>query len=397
MCVAHCRQERWMRYAVSARRVMGPLEPVAEGFVDWLAGLGYTSASVADYARRMGWLNDWLVGQGLGVDALTGPVAERFAGEMRAAGHPGATSGRVGRMLAYLREAGVLGSGGESSAVATPEQRLRMAYRAYLAGGRGLAAGTVDTHLRVAGVFLDGLGEAAVRGLVHLTPQQVLEIFRSWGPLARRRSSELRSFLRYLYAAGCTAQNLAMVIPAVRRQAPAHRPVRLQAAEVSAVLRQCGRSSETGYRNYAILVLLSRLALRACEVCRLSLDDIRWRSGTLMIRRKGGRAEEFPLPVDVGQALADYLRARPSARETRAVFLTVLAPRRALTRQGVGGIVRTCCAAAARPAGPHQFRHLTRKSHGVWAGGSVGAAPRRRAVWVLWLPTVGGVRRLGLR
>ena len=91
---------------------------------------------------------------------------------------------------------------------------------------------------------------------------------------------------------------------------------------------------------------------------RLTLDDIRWRGGSLVIHRKGGRAEEFPLLADVGLALAGYLRARSPAAGTRAVFVTTAAPRRAMTRQGIGQIVRTACARAGWPAGPHQFRHL---------------------------------------
>jgi hypothetical protein len=110
------------------------------------------------------------------------------------------------------------------------------------------------------------------------------------------------------------------------------------------VLDGIERSGERGCRDYAVLLLVARLGLRAREVCRLTLDDVRWRGGTLVIRRKGGRAEEFPLLAEVGHALADYLRARPLTAGTRAVFVTAVAPRRAMTRQAVGQIVRTACA-----------------------------------------------------
>ena len=64
------------------------------------------------------------------------------------------------------------------------------------------------------------------------------------------------------------------------------------------------------------------------------------------------------ITADVGLALAEYLRARSPAPGTRAVFVTTVAPRRAMTRQGIGQVVRTACARAGWPAGPHQFRHL---------------------------------------
>jgi len=342
----------------SMRRVEGPLEPWAGGFADWLFGQGYTPETVAGYLRWLGWLSGWLAGQSLAVDALTRAMAEQFGASMRAAGHPKVTWGRLATMLCYLREAGAVPVERTSPSDATPRQQLLTAYRTYMAG-RDLAPGTITTRLRVARVFLDGLGgDADADAMAHLTPRQVLVILRSWGTLARRRSSELRAFLRYLHAAGRTGQDLAVVILAARSGATPRRAVRLEAGEVTAVLNGIERSGERGCRNYAVLLLLARLGLRACEVCRLTLGDIRWRSGTLVIHRKGGRAEEFPLLADVGQALADYLQARPLVPGTRAVFVTTAAPRRAMSRQGIAAIVRTACARAGRPAGPHQFRHL---------------------------------------
>jgi len=224
---------------------------------------------------------------------------------------------------------------------------------------RDLAPGTVAARLRVAGMFLDGLGgDAAADGLEDLTSRRVLAVLRSWGPLARRRSSELRAFLRYLRAAGYTVQDLAAAVLAARPGSAPRRAARLDPAQAAAVLDGLERSGERGKRDYAILLLVARLGLRCCEVRRLALDDIRWRGGSLVIHRKGGRAEEFPLLADVGLALAEYLRARSPAPGTRAVFVTTVAPRRAMTRQGIGQVVRTACARAGWPAGPHQFRHL---------------------------------------
>jgi len=343
---------------VVAWRAGGPLEPWAPGFAEWLRSRGYAPETVAGYLRWLGWLSGWLAERGLAADALTGVLAAQFAASMRAAGHPKITPGRLATMLSYLREAGAVPPERARPPGVTPRERVLAAYREYMAR-RDLAAGTVATRLRVAGMFLDGLGgDAAADDLEDLTPRQVLAVLGSWGPLARRRSSELRAFLRYLRAAGCTIQDLAAVVFTARRGAPPRRAARLDRAQAVAVLHGLERSGERGKRDYAVLLLVARLGLRACEVSRLTLDDIRWRGGSLVIHRKGGRAEEFPLPADVGLALAGYLRARSPAAGTRAVFVTTAAPRRAMTRQGIGQIVRTACARAGWPAGPHQFRHL---------------------------------------
>ena len=112
-----------------------------------------------------------------------------------------------------------------------------------------------------------------------------------------------------------------------------------------------------GRRDYAILLLLSRLGLRAGEVAGLRLDDVDWRRGELLVRGKGGRHDVLPLPVDVGEAVVSYLRRRPRC-ECRELFLRVTAPRQGLNRSTIGWVVRAACdrAGLAR-VGAHRLRH----------------------------------------
>ena len=131
----------------------------------------------------------------------------------------------------------------------------------------------------------------------------------------------------------------------------------MDAEAVSAVMRSCDRATVAGRRDYAILLLLARLGLRAHEAAGLELDDIRWRSGTIVVRRKGGRSEELPLPADAGQAIADYLTVRPAVRDTRAVFISACAPWRPATRSAVTLLVKSRCRAAGTPGRAHLLRH----------------------------------------
>ncbi len=105
--------------------------------------------------------------------------------------------------------------------------------------------------------------------------------------------------------------------------------------------------------------MLVRLGLRAGEVAGLQLDDLHWRHGEVVVRGKGGHRDRLPLPADVGQVLADYLRTgRPPAAVDRCVFIRVKAPHRGLTNTGVTQVVN----AAAHRAGlgtiyAHRLRH----------------------------------------
>lgn len=125
------------------------------------------------------------------------------------------------------------------------------------------------------------------------------------------------------------------------------------------MMAACDRRRGVGRRDFAVIVLMLRLGLRATEVVALRLEDLDWRAGQLRVHGKGGRVDELPLPVDVGEAIAAYLsRGRPREATVRQVFLRVAPPRVAMTRGGVTAIV----AGAARRAGigvvrPHRLRH----------------------------------------
>jgi site-specific recombinase XerD len=120
----------------------------------------------------------------------------------------------------------------------------------------------------------------------------------------------------------------------------------------------CDRRTLLGQRDHAILVLLARLGLRAGEVAALTLDDIDWRRGELLIHGKGGRHDVLPVPIDGGETIASYLRRRGRFEGSRAVFLREHAPAGALSAGGVMGVVTRACVRAGLPrVGAHRLRH----------------------------------------
>jgi integrase len=125
-------------------------------------------------------------------------------------------------------------------------------------------------------------------------------------------------------------------------------------------LASCNRRGLVGRRDFAILLLLSRLGLRAGEVARLRLDDVDWHRGLLLVQGRGGRYDELPLPDDVGQALVSYLRRRPRC-QSWAVFVRVTAPRWELNRSTIGWVVRAAC---DRDGLPRDVVHVVISSDG---------------------------------
>ena len=191
----------------------------------------------------------------------------------------------------------------------------------------------------------------------------------------------LRSFLRFCYVEGIVAVSLAEAVPVVAHRKLSGLPEGLTAAQVESLLDACDRRTSAGRRDYAVIVCLHRLGLRCAETAGLRLDDIDWETGTLIIQGKGGHTDRMPLPVDVGQALADYLRHGRPDTSSRAVFVRAYAPFTALGRSSLSCIV----ARAARRAGlgtvhAHRLRHTaaTRTQRRGQPGGSRPAAPARR-------------------
>jgi len=210
------------------------------------------------------------------------------------------------------------------------------------------------------------------------------EVAKRSKPRAKHVVWVLRALLRYLFQEGYT-RDLSPAVLTVRDWRHSTIPKALAPADVERLLARCPRDTATDRRDRAILLLLARLGLRAGEVVALELDDIDWRAGTVRIRaKKGLRQEPLPLPVDVGEALATYLRRDRPATACRRVFLRVRAPRGGF--HGAGGVTSVVQKALARadlhPArrGAHLLRHslaVRLLGHGA-SFGEIGAVLRHR-------------------
>lgn len=241
-------------------------------------------------------------------------------------------------------------------------------YEEYLRQDRGLAENSVHVYVPFIRDFLASqftpTGGAAPQAFDALTIRDF--VLRQTG----NRSAEyirlltiaLRSFFRFLFLSGQIPRDLAFSVPRVCKYRQSTPPAFLSPEEVTRVLAAPDRSTPTGRRDYAILLLLARLGLRAGEIVSLELDDILWRNAEIVIRGKGRIVDQLPLLRDVGKALAAYLHEDRCISASRRVFLRIWAPLIGLTGPAaVGHIVRRALARAGiRRSGrgaAHLFRH----------------------------------------
>ena len=225
-----------------------------------------------------------------------------------------------------------------------------------------MKAGSAAQYQPTARLFLSERSEPLEENLARVSAAEVSTFVLRQSRQRSRRSIEtviyaLRALLRFVHVHGLITEPLAEAVPSVARRRE-DLPRALPAEHVKLLLDSCDRATPTGRRDNAIVLLLARLGLRRCEVAALSLNDVDWRAGEIVVHGKGSRIDRLPLPHDVGEAIVDYLRdGRPRVSD-RALFINACAPLTGITPPCVTDVVRYACVRAGiPPVGAHRLRH----------------------------------------
>ncbi|TFC83139.1 hypothetical protein E3O67_15295 [Cryobacterium sp. TMT3-29-2] len=345
------------------RRKPGAMAPYIAGLDSKLTAAGYTPGTRRGMLKIVGDVGRWLVVEQLSAADFD---ESRIPAFMEARATAGFTQKYYLRcftvMIGLLREGGIVAPAPVAPVSAL--ERVLADYRQWLVDEKDLADTTVLRYEKLARRFLQigrpegKLLDTATLSGVEVSAFILAESRRVSLGSARGRVAEMRSLLCYLYITERTSWDLTRCVPSVAGWRDAHLPVVLSVEQVEAMVASCDGSTSTGRRDLAILLLLARLGLRCIEVARLRLDDIDWRVGEITVRGKARRRDVMPLPVDVGQALANYLQQDRPASPCREVFITERAPRKPIRADLVGDVVRRAGRRAHCPEGrAHRLRH----------------------------------------
>lgn len=348
------------------------LDPYIPSFEKRLAEKKYKPGTIKTYRAVVRSLASLMQANGVAPERLTAELAARLVrDEERRRREPNKCQNIARRFAAHLVELGIA-----PAPVPTPREIARAAlkrhYETYLRRQRGLSERTIYHCWRQADRFLAyGFGDDA-GDLAQIKPADIatyLQHLTGRTPTYRDKSvcTPLRSFFRYLFKAGRTPVNLAQGILAVPQRYEARLPRHLTPEQVDTLLAavRAGRSGSRR-RNYAMVLLMARLGLRAPEVIAMEIDDIDWRAGELTVRGKGDRHDRVPLPPDVGEAIADYIR-HDRVAASRTLFVAERAPHRPFKDgQILNNILRKAFAATGlKPPAPHVGVHVLRHSLAV--------------------------------
>jgi integrase/recombinase XerD len=207
-------------------------------------------------------------------------------------------------------------------------EEVLAAFDEHLRRTRGVCAGTRRNYARFAAAFLQS---ACPGGPVEAARFHARDVAGFIGSLTGRyqprtvelAASSLRSFFRFLRAAGLREDRLEDAVPMIPHR-PAGLVRHLDAGRFAQLTASLDSSSPRGLRDRAIILCLARLGLRSGEVVDMRLEDLDWRNATVRVRaRKTGHGALLPLPGEVGAALADYLQHGRPGTPARQVFVQV--------------------------------------------------------------------------
>ncbi len=343
----------------------GPLFPYFNSYLTLVKEQGYAAESLYEQVHVLKLFDRWLKRTGREVGHLNESVACEYLQRALKSGYGrNAGASTLRRLLKMLRRMGVTPEA--KAPRLNPAEQLVHAYQRFLVDERNLAPHSVVPRRLTASRFLSETFRGGRLKLSKLRAPDITAFVRRHARdhgtgYARHLTAGMRLFLRYLLYKGLIATDLSLAVPAVARWSLSDLPKHLSAAQVRQVLRRCDRNTPIARRNYAILVLLARLGLRASEVARLNLDDINWENGLVTVCGKG-RWAQLPMPADVTRAIAGYLRHDRPRCESRRLFIRDYAPIGGFSGGGaISGIVGDAVVKAGVKS-PRKGAHLMRHS-----------------------------------
>lgn len=304
-------------------------------FMERLKGQGYSSCTVNNYGQTARLFRDEIERRDLDVDDLDIPTIAALQDAVLSKAPEKKrtfTMFQLGRLIDHLVDTGVLIRPLPPVKVPTAMDSLREEYDTYLRNLRGLSESSIYHCMSFLERFMNFRFGKILGDLNAISPEDIVTFFnqlRNRPRPYRGKSvpSHLRNLFKFLFWSGKTKLNLANNIPRVAQPQPTNIPRYLKPEDVQLLIEAVHTNDVIGRRNYAMLLLLARLGLRAPEVVAIQLDDIDWQAGEILIRGKGKLHDRMPLVADVGEAIVDYIK-NGRVGTSRTLFVSSFGPHR---------------------------------------------------------------------
>lgn len=361
-----------MKYRINdsfalSRPPEGPVASYIISFSGSLVDRGYSLVSTRNQVQMAAGFSNWLRQNRIDLADIRGEHSERYLQERAQFRRPRrGDDAALRHLLDFLRSVGAIPEDVENECQPSPVELHLQAYESYLRDARALNRQTIVNYRPVIRDFLhfrfsDGAVSLAELRAVDVTDFVQKRTSRLNIRRAKIMTTALRSFLSYVRYNGDITSDLAAAVPIVANWRLSSIPRAISRDDATRLLASIDRRTPIGCRDYAMILMLARLGLRSSEVITLELDDIDWVAGQIRVRGKSGQRNDLPLPADVGEAIAHYLRNGRPRSACRHVFLRDKAPIQGFEGpSGFGCVIRRRLRRAginSPTTGAHQFRH----------------------------------------
>lgn len=309
-----------------------PSGELIKGYADYLFQSGYAKISARRYIRSAEHIVRWASRSGLPVSELDDMALKRFGDHLKRC--------RCGRYCRFSRVEILSGArlflrhsqGLDTTVIrlsspADSPPVLLQSFCQWMREHRGTSEPTLYNYGLPIRELIRRLGEDPTKLDAQRLRKFVLNQSRhmGWGA-AKRCTTALRMFLRFLIAEGRCRAGLLGAIPALAHWRLSSLPRYLPPEAVERVIDSCDVSSLVGKRDRAILLLLARLGLRAGDIVQMRLQDIDWKGAWVHVSGKSRLQTRLPLTQEVGDAIVSYVQKGRPRSHTDTLFLRARAP-----------------------------------------------------------------------
>ena len=309
-----------------------PGGPLLELFAEDLSHSGYAEITARKHIRAAEHLIYWSGCEDIPISSLTEKIIERFIRHLNGCqcpdyGHTHRLSllSGVRLFLKFLRSSGQITTAVDQPTAQDPV--LLTAFYEWMRQQRGVCDQTLYLYSLSIRDLLTRIYEDPRKLTAKILREFVLEKSQKcgWGA-AKKCTTALRMFLRFLIAEGKCSSNLYAAVPALAHWRLSSLPQYLPEEEVERIISSCNPDSRVGRRDRAILLLLARLGLRANDIVQLRLGDVDWKGAEIQVSGKGRREVRLPLTQEVGGALVAYMQHSQPRTNADVFFVHSKAP-----------------------------------------------------------------------
>jgi site-specific recombinase XerD len=359
--------EKHLQTPVTIKRLRdGVAAPYIDEFASWMHSKGFKPVVLELRLRSLAAFTDWMKDNRFSIKELIEGInackCDLAKGRKPNSRGPNIDSIiAASKLLVFLQEKGVFEKPAPKSKVSEVWPILGE-FRSWSIEHKGIRETTLDLYETTLGDFVEALGSEPREYTAKTIREFILNRAR---PHSIHRAQAIavasRSFLRFLSIQGQCSSDLVHAVPTFPSYKLQKTPRYIEPEEMKKVEDACHHLDENGLRDRAVILLLTRLGLRASDVANLNLQDIDWNNGRILVSGKSRRQEWLPLPQEVGDAIIDYLKRRPKLKINQ-IFTKVDAPIGPLTRASVTHIARSAyLRAGVKPPvngnGAHTLRH----------------------------------------